>query len=108
MFNPVKLFRDPKDAVIAAAVLGEIVCLGTVITQKRRMKKNNEEAQWAIDSAAEVTGLMTSALEGAIEVFGLEDATPEEKVLMMLEKFTFVQMIVQSRLEEFKGEEKSK
>ena len=101
MFNTIKAFKDPKDAVILAAAFGELVLITTVVLQNRFMKKNNQAAQAAIDSANELTGLLSNAIDSVVEISGDDDLSPEERLQLMNEQFGFVQMVVADRLGEF-------
>ena len=101
MFNPIKAFKDPKDALVLSAIVGEVMCLGVVVLQNRAMKKNNQAAQAAIDSANELTGLLSNAIDSVVEISGDDDLSPEERLRLMNEQFGFVQMVVADRLGEF-------
>lgn len=101
VFNTIKAFKDPKDAVILAAAFGELVLITTVVLQNRFMKKNNQAAQAAIDSANELTGLLSNAIDSVVEISGDDDLSPEERLQLMNEQFGFVQMVVADRLGEF-------
>lgn len=101
VFNPIKAFKDPKDALVLSAIVGEVMCLGVVVLQNRAMKKNNQAAQAAIDSANELTGLLSNAIDRVVEISGDYDLSPEERLHLMADWAGFVQMVVADRLGEF-------